>query len=114
MESFLQWDPAQVLSYIKGHIGQDVSSLFIDNNIDGLLLPYITSEHLRELGIEPLATRLKIKKAIHLLIAGQQNSNHTSLGTPGYYFYSDYSRDPFRVYELQQSHTYSILIWASQ
>lgn len=83
MESFLQWDPAQVLSYIKGHIGQDVSSLFIDNNIDGLLLPYITCEHLRELGIEPLATRLKIKKAIHLLIAGQQNSNHTSLGTPG-------------------------------
>lgn len=88
MELFLQWDPAQVLSYLKGHIGHDFSASFIENNIDGLLLPYITSEHLRELGIEPLATRLRVKRAIFSLISGNGNSS-TSLpsglkpGTPG-------------------------------
>lgn len=75
MELFLQWDPAQVLSYLKTHIGHDVSATFIDNNIDGLLLPYITSEHLRELGIEPLATRLRVKRAIYSLIAGSSSSS---------------------------------------
>lgn len=88
MELFLQWDPAQVLSYLKSHIGHDFSASFIENNIDGLLLPYITSEHLRELGIEPLATRLRVKKAIFSLISGNSTSS-TSLpsgskpGTPG-------------------------------
>lgn len=81
MESFLQWDPAQVLSYLKGHIGHDVSATFIDNNIDGLLLPYITSEHLRELGIEPLATRLRVKRAIYALISGTANGNSSSSGS---------------------------------
>lgn len=88
MELFLQWDPAQVLSYLKGHIGHDFSAAFIENNIDGLLLPYITSDHLRELGIEPLATRLRVKRAIFSLISGD-NGLSTGLpsgskpGTPG-------------------------------
>lgn len=88
MELFLQWDPAQVLSYLKGHIGHDFSAAFIENNIDGLLLPYITSDHLRELGIEPLATRLRVKRAIFSLISGDNGlpmdlPSGSKPGTPG-------------------------------
>lgn len=69
MELFLLWDPAQVGEYLLAHLDMDLSSAFIEHNIDGLLLPFVTTEHLQEIGIAPLATRLKAKQAINTLIA---------------------------------------------
>ncbi|CAK9439224.1 uncharacterized protein LODBEIA_P34480 [Lodderomyces beijingensis] len=71
-ELFLKWDPAQVATFINTIIkdsDRNAGSLFLDNKIDGLLLPYITTEHLREIGIKSLKTRLVIKKGISDLIA---------------------------------------------
>lgn len=74
-ESFLQWDPAQVSSYLRSAVEEDVSSEFIENNIDGSLLPFVTTEHLRELGIRHLGTRLRVKRAINELIAAHYSKN---------------------------------------
>ncbi|KAI5952639.1 STE50 [Candida jiufengensis] len=69
-DSFLKWDPAQVSTYITSLIkDRSVGSTFLDNNIDGSLLPFITTEHLKEIGIQPLRIRLQIKKGINELIA---------------------------------------------
>lgn len=70
-ESFMNWDPAQVSHFLLGKINEDVTSSFIGNNIDGSLLPFITTAHLRELGITQLAVRLKIKQCINDLITSQ-------------------------------------------
>ena len=72
-ESFLKWDPAQVATYINSLVEKDDDkrhgAAFLDNNIDGSLLPFITTEHLKEIGIDSLMLRLSIKKGISLLIA---------------------------------------------
>ncbi|SGZ50828.1 CIC11C00000000707 [Sungouiella intermedia] len=70
-ESFLSWDPAQVSSYLRSYVDQDVTAAFIENNIDGSLLPFLTTEHLRELGIPKLGSRLRAKRAINDLMAQQ-------------------------------------------
>lgn len=74
-ESFLSWDPAQVSSYLQAHVDQDITTAFIENNIDGSLLPFLTTGHLRELGIENLALRLRTKRAINDLLASQFAEN---------------------------------------
>lgn len=68
-DSFLSWDSAQVSAFIGAHAGADVSVSFIENRIDGSLLPFLTSAHLSELGVARLATRLRVKRAINDLIA---------------------------------------------
>lgn len=64
-----------MLSYIHTSVGIDVAPAFIDNNIDGSLLPYLTTEHLKELDIQPLASRLKVKKAINDLLVSKPGLN---------------------------------------
>lgn len=70
-DSFLKWDAAQVSTYIN-MVTKDqdrrYGSLFLDNNIDGSLLPFLSTEHLKELGIGTLRTRLLIKKSVSELI----------------------------------------------
>ncbi|KAK6462268.1 hypothetical protein DFJ63DRAFT_313409 [Scheffersomyces coipomensis] len=88
-ESFLKWDPAQVSSYILSVLPSDeqrsMSTTFLDNNIEGSLLPFITTEHLKELGIQKLHTRLLIKKAIGELITNHYVKNPPqSLNDPEY------------------------------
>ncbi|KAF6072521.1 SAM domain (Sterile alpha motif) family protein [Candida albicans] len=71
-DSFLQWDAAQVSTYINSilpHEQRRIGNVFLDNNVDGSLLPFITTEHLKEIGIISLKTRLVIKKGISDLIA---------------------------------------------
>lgn len=70
-DQFLLWDSAQVLSYLQNYVEQDITSAFIENNIDGSLLPFLTTEHLRELGIATLGTRLRVKRAINDLLAAK-------------------------------------------
>lgn len=70
-DSFLLWDPAQVSFYLGAEVGADISSTFIENNIDGSLLPFLTTEHLRELGILALSARLRVKRLINDLISSQ-------------------------------------------
>lgn len=70
-ESYLTWDPAQVSTFLRSHLDHDVTSAFIENNIDGSLLPFLTTDHLRELGIAPLYVRLAVKRAINDLMAAQ-------------------------------------------
>lgn len=67
-ESFLSWDSVQVLSYLQDFAEIDVTSAFIENNIDGSLLPFLTTEHLAELGITRLGARLRVKRAINDLL----------------------------------------------
>lgn len=78
-ESFLSWDPAQVSTFLQPHFDTDVTAAFIENNIDGSLLPFLTTEHLHELGIAPLATRLRVKRAINELIT--ETCTPDALGT---------------------------------
>ena len=70
-DSFLKWDPAQVSTFINTITkdqNRQYGSLFLDNNIDGSLLPFLSTEHLKELGIDTLKMRLMIKKSISELI----------------------------------------------
>lgn len=87
-ESFLQWDPAQVSNYIGSLLPEDqvlASSKFLDQNIEGSLLPFITTQHLKELGINNLSTRLQIKKSITELITNHYNKYPpSSLSDPEY------------------------------
>lgn len=57
--------------YLRSYVDQDVSTSFIENNIDGSLLPFLTTDHLRELGISKLGARLRAKRAINDLMALQ-------------------------------------------
>ncbi|KAG7193007.1 Adaptor for signal transduction [Scheffersomyces spartinae] len=87
-ESFLRWDPAQVSNYFKSILpDQDkpLSPAFLDHNIEGSLLPYMTCDHLKEIGFDTLATRLFVKKCISDLIQQQFQR-----GTPELLFDSQY------------------------
>lgn len=87
-DSFLQWDPAQVSAYIGLLLEESqrgVALSFIDHNIEGSLLPYVTTDHLKELGIAHLGTRLAIKRAIADLISAHYEKNPpTLLNDPEY------------------------------
>lgn len=66
---FLQWDAAQVSRYIAATTDESIAPAFLNHKLDGQLLPYLTTEHLHEMGIEDLGTRLRVKRAILDLIA---------------------------------------------
>lgn len=66
---FLQWDAAQVSRYIAASTDETIAPAFLNHKLDGQLLPYLTTEHLREMGIEDLGMRLRVKRAILDLIA---------------------------------------------
>ncbi|CAI5758704.1 unnamed protein product [Candida verbasci] len=89
-ESFLQWDAAQVSTYINSILSPDqrpiIGNVFLDNNIDGSLLPFLTTEHLKEVGIMSLQTRLLIKKQINELITQhyKKHSPPKTLNDPDY------------------------------
>ncbi|KAL6452944.1 STE50 Protein STE50 [Candida maltosa Xu316] len=87
-DSFLQWDAAQVSTYINSILPNDqrrIGNVFLDNNVDGSLLPFITTEHLKEIGIISLQTRLVIKKGISDLISGHFHKNPPkSMNDPEY------------------------------
>lgn len=68
-ESFLTWDAAQVGAFVAAHSDADVAASFIDNAIDGALLPFLTTAHLRELGVPTLGARLRVKRALNDLMA---------------------------------------------
>ena len=54
-DSFLKWDAAHVSTFINmvtKDLDRQYGSLFLDNNIDGSLLPFLSTEHLKELGID--------------------------------------------------------------
>jgi hypothetical protein len=77
-ESFLQWDPAQVTSFIQTILPDDqkpIATTFLDNNIEGSLLPYLTTEHLKELGFTQLGIRLLIKRQVSELMASHYQQN---------------------------------------
>lgn len=69
-ESFMRWDPVQVSRFIDSlPTGEDkYGGSFLDNNIDGKVLPYLNTEHLKEIGIKKLASRLIVRRAIQQLI----------------------------------------------
>ncbi|KAI3406214.2 STE50 [Candida oxycetoniae] len=89
-DSFLKWDTARVATYFNslvhgGGVDKSISSAFLDNNIDGSLLAFITTEHLKEIGIQSLKTRLVIKKGITDLIANHyQNHPPQTIFDPEY------------------------------
>lgn len=89
-DSFLQWDPVQVANYVNSlYIGDqgNLGGYFLEHNIEGSLLPYITTEHLREIGIGSLSARLQIKKATTELIASHYHQHPpSSMSDPEYQF----------------------------
>lgn len=54
--------------YLLPLVENDIVDTFIENNIDGSLLPFLTTEHLLELGILQLSQRLRVKHEITKLI----------------------------------------------
>lgn len=54
--------------YFQDLVDHDIVNTFIENNIDGSLLPFLTTEHLLELGIVQLSQRLRVKHAITKLM----------------------------------------------
>lgn len=83
-DSFLQWDPAQVSNYVNT-FSPNTGQYFLHHNIEGSILPFITTEHLKEIGIDNLSTRLQIKKQISDLIsAHHENSPPKSFNDPEY------------------------------
>lgn len=88
VELFLKWDAGQVSSFIRLILPQEergLSTHFLDHNIDGLLLPFLTTEHLKELGITSLNSRLVIKKSIlDLVVYHYQNHPPKLTGDPEY------------------------------
>lgn len=73
IESFLEWDSERVASYVKSVLPandqmEQLSSRFKDHDIDGSLLPYLSSQHLKDMGIEPIRIRLILKKAFSALL----------------------------------------------
>jgi len=70
-EVFLKWDPAQVSGFIRSVLPEEDEHLaanFLHHNIEGNLLPLLTTENLQELGVEKLRSRLVIKRAISDLV----------------------------------------------
>lgn len=67
-EPYQTWDPAQVALYLLPLVESNIVDTFIENNIDGSLLPFLTTEHLLELGILQLSQRLRVKHEITKLI----------------------------------------------
>lgn len=70
-EPYQTWDPAQVALYLLPLVEGNIVDTFIENNIDGSLLPFLTTEHLLELGILQLSQRLRVKHEITKLIHEQ-------------------------------------------
>ncbi|ODV78494.1 uncharacterized protein CANTADRAFT_53240 [Suhomyces tanzawaensis NRRL Y-17324] len=87
-ESFLQWDPAQVASHVRSVLSEEHKGLaesFLHHKIEGSLLPFITTEHLKELGIAQLLTRLAVKKSFtDLITAHHQKYPLQSMNDPEY------------------------------
>ena len=54
------------------------ASVFKDNEIKGCVIPLITDEHLKEMGINPVGTRLKILKFLRKLSGNQRISSGRS------------------------------------
>lgn len=82
MDHLLQWDLAQLALYLGQHLDPRIAAKFAEHNIDGPLLPYITTGHLQEMGIEPLVQRLKTKRVISALVAGAaEQKPEWTLGT---------------------------------
>lgn len=107
-ESFLRWDPAQVSNYFRNLLpDQDklLASVFLDHNIEGSLLPYITTDHLREIGFESLSTRLFVKKCISDLIQQQFQR-----GTPELLFDLQYHAKNSNQVTMDALHLSNILI----
>ena len=72
LELFLKWDAAQVLQYVHLVLPADeraAAAAFLEHNVDGALLPHLTLDHLKEIGVALLHLRLVIKKHISELIA---------------------------------------------
>lgn len=79
-ESFLRWDAAQVTQFLNLTLPeQSINTQFLDHKVDGSLLPFLTTEHLREMGIQSLASRLAIKKVLADLIGEQYRNNPPKL-----------------------------------
>ena len=70
---FLNWDLAQVARFIDtiSPEGEKHGESFERHNIDGSLLPLLKNEHLKELGIWKLSSRLRIKKGISEIIGDE-------------------------------------------
>lgn len=87
-ESFLQWDAAQVSNFVSTGLPEGLKhlgSLFLEHNIEGSLLPFLTSEHLKEVGIPDLRSRLLVKKMISDKIESHyQEHPPQSLNDPNY------------------------------
>lgn len=82
LELFLKWDAAQVLQFIRLVLPADDRGLaanFLEHNIDGALLPHLTLDHLREIGVVSLHSRLTIKKLISDLIVHHHHKHPPKL-----------------------------------
>lgn len=62
--SFESWSPSEVADFIKSNGFPSESGLFRDNDISGDLLPLLTDDHLKDMGITAIGPRVLIHKLI--------------------------------------------------
>ncbi len=68
-DDILKWNVEAVSSWISKIGYPQYAETFIDNNISGDILPYLTNNDLKEMSIKKMAHRLTILKNIHLLLS---------------------------------------------
>ena len=64
MSGFESWSPSEVADFVKSNGFPSESALFRENEISGDLLPLITDDHLKDMGITAIGPRVLIYKLI--------------------------------------------------
>jgi hypothetical protein len=62
--SYLTWTAEDVVAQLSDNGFDEVVSIFEENDITGDMLPYITEDHLKEMGITSIGQRLLVYKFI--------------------------------------------------
>ncbi|KAJ3586075.1 hypothetical protein NHX12_012476, partial [Muraenolepis orangiensis] len=57
---FMRWGVGETCEYLRGKGLQDWTGTFTEHGITGIGLRYLTEEHLKQIGIQPLGVRLEI------------------------------------------------------
>lgn len=88
-DSVFLWDPKKVSRYVSSVLANDpeataISIKFIDHNIDGPLLSLLSTQHLKEMDIIPLRTRLILKRAFSSLFPSLPDTTSMNASTGGY------------------------------
>ena len=59
-----EWGSTELANYLKGKGLADYAEIFVNNNITGEVAPNLTDENLKEMGIDSVGDRIRIRNAL--------------------------------------------------